>query len=437
LGITPRQVWIYLLSLMTLATACASQTATLPEQADLDSAAMIQRLQLLAAPELAGRGNGTPAALVAADSIAHWFAAAGLRPGGDGGGWHQDFILRGDGLEGKPGRNVLGLVPGRGALAGRYVVVGAHYDHLGRVDTVPASTAELAEGEYFPGADDNASGVTILVELARVACRAAAVAEGETGPPQRSCLFVSFAGEEVGLQGSAYLVKHLPVPRDSLDVMINLDSLGRLREDRLFVAGVGTAAELPRLVREANQDSLQLELSRGGWDASDHVSFNTSQVPVLFLFTGAHPDYHQTSDTWPKVDATRLVKVAGYARRLLTVLRSQPGPFTYQEVGEVSSRPDVPGARPERRAWLGTIPDFTEQTRGVKLAGVIDGSPADSVGLTKGDILLGIGGKLVADLAEFGQQLRSHEPGERVPILISREGRHQVFEVILADRRDR
>jgi hypothetical protein len=426
------------LPLMTLASACASQSTSVTQRADLDISAMFQRLQVLAGPDLAGRGNGTQAALVAADSIAHWFASAGLLPNGDQGNWHQDFKLQGNDLAGKPGRNVLGLLPGRGSLAGRYVVVGAHYDHLGRVDSLQMDTGALTEGDYFPGADDNASGVTTLVELARLACRSATdVEDTGTETPLRSCLFVSFAGEEVGLQGSAYLVNNLPVTRDSIDVMINLDSVGKLRDSRLYVAGVGSAAELPQLVRSANRDSLQLEISRGGWDASDHVSFNTIQVPVLFLFTGAHPDYHRPTDTWQKIDAASLGRVAGYAWRLLAELRSHPSSLDYRAVGETISRPEVSGDRTERRAWLGAIPDFTEQTEGVKLAGVIAGSPADSVGLTKGDVLLGLDGKLMHDLADFARLLRLHEPGERVKVLISRTGKTFVIEVILADRSQR
>jgi len=437
-GAPPGGIWVCLLPLMTLASACASQMTEFSPGVDLDRAEMMHRVRVLSAPELAGRGNGTQAALAAADSIALWFGLAGLQPGAGADGWFQDFVLQGDGLAGKTARNVVGMQSGRGRLTGRWVVVGAHYDHLGRADSVFTDFDVPEPGAYYPGADDNASGVTILVELAQLACRSVGDSEPDgTEPPLRSCLFVSFAGEEVGIQGSAYLVKHLPVPRDSIDVMINLDSVGRLRERRLFVAGVGTAADLPRLVRNANRDSLQLELSQGGWDASDHVSFNTIEVPVLFLFTGAQPDYHLPTDTWQHIDAANLVRVAGYTWRLLTDLRSLPVALAYQDVGEISSRPEPPGTRPERKAWLGAIPDFTEQVQGVMLAGVIADSPAESVGLIKGDILMGVAGEPVHDLADFAQILRSCEPGQQVRVLISREGRQLTFDVILADRADR
>jgi len=404
-----------------------------------DTTNMLARVKLLSSPEFAGRGNGTGPAQVAADTIAHWFAAAGLEPGSSG-SWYQDFTLKGEGLAGLPARNVVGIRMGQSILAGRYIVIGAHYDHLGcQVDALQAEREPPAAGEYYPGADDNASGVAVLVELARLTAQ---LSEPEHTPPVsssalRSCIFVAFVGEEVGLQGSAYFVKNLPVPRDSIDVMINLDSVGRLREGRLYVAGVGTSENLPALVEAANYGGLNLEVSLGGWDASDHVSFNTIEVPVIFLFTGPHADYHRPTDSWHTVRATGMGQVATYTLHLLDNLRTHSGTLPYQVVTKMSSERPEAGPTSQRKAWLGTIPDFTEEITGVKLAGVMDGSPAAGAGLTKGDIIVGLGGEAVADLAGLAQLLRAFRPGEKVVVVVLREGNRLEFEVTLAQRSHR
>ena len=419
----------------TLLVPAVVAVASRVSVAETECAAILERVKILTAPDLAGRGNGTAAAATAADTIARWFAACGLEPGWQG-GWYQDFELKGENFVGRTGRNVVGILSGTGTLAGRYVVVGAHYDHLGRTrDAVAPEQGPPGPDQYYPGADDNASGVALLVTLARRADHARGNESGSLPPvTARSCLFVAFAGEEVGLQGSAFLAKNLPVPRDSVDAMLNLDSVGRLREDKLYVAGVGSAVDFPSLVAAANRDSLALVVSRGGWDASDHVSFNSIEVPVLFLFTGPHPDYHQPSDTWDRLSVDGLGKVAAFAGRLLDTLSEQSGCFPYQMVAEVTSMTPAEGGAGGRRSWLGTIPDFTEEVTGVKLAGVMEGSPAAVAGLAKDDILISLGGEAVADLAGLAHALRSYGPGERVLVAVLREGRRLEFEVTLAER---
>jgi len=400
---------------------------------DRAGAAMLARVRVLTAPGLAGRGNGTPEALAAADTIARWFAAAGLAPGGSS-GWFQDFTLQGGDLAGRPARNVIGRLPGWGALASRWIVIGAHYDHLGPV------RGDGAAGRYHPGADDNASGVAVLVELARrLAAGDGAAAGGPAGA--RAVVCVAFAGEEDGLQGSARFVAELPAPRDSLDAMLNLDSVGRLRDARLYVAGVGTSPALPGLVAAANAErGLRLELSRGGWEASDHVSFNAIGVPVLFLLTGPHEQYHSPADDWPLVDPAGLVTVAGFAGDLVAGLRAVPGALPYTAVGEPppSRRAPAPrdGAGGEaRRAWLGVIPDFVEGAGGVKLAGVMPGSPAAAAGLARGDVLVSFAGRPVADLQGYTRELYAHAPGDTVAVEVRRGAATVTFRVALAARR--
>jgi hypothetical protein len=397
-----------------------------------DGEAMLARVRTLAAPAMAGRGNGTWAALAAADTIAGWFAAAGLAPGGSP-GWFQDFTLQGGELAGRPGRNVIGRLPGWGALASRWLVIGAHYDHLGPV------RGEDSAGRYHPGADDNASGVAVLVEVARLLAAGDTTAAGH--PDARAVLCVAFAGEEDGLQGSAFFVGDLPAPREALDAMLNFDSVGRLRDNRLYVAGVGTSAALPGLVTAANAaHGLSLEISRGGWEASDHVSFNAIGVPVLFLLTGPHEQYHTPADDWPLVAPESLVAVTDFARDLAGGLRRCPGPLVYAAVGEPPPPRRAPDSRDgeggeQRRAWLGVIPDFVEGAGGVKLAGVMPGSPAAAAGLVRGDVLVAFAGRPVADLQTYTRELYAHVPGDTVTVEVRRGAMTVTFLVVLAARR--
>lgn len=421
-----------------------SREARSPSAASLpDSAWLLARVRALAGPEFAGRGNGSAEALAAAETIAVWFAAAGLEPAGEL-GWFQDFALSGaapGAPAGLPARNVLGRLPGRGALAGSWLVAGAHYDHLGRV--APDSAA--AGPAFCPGADDNASGVAALLAVAR-----RLAGDGGAGPA-RSVLFAAFAGEEDGLQGSAWLARHLPLSADSLVAMLNLDTVGRLRDSRVYVGGAGTAAAFPALLAAlGGAHGLTLELGRGGWDASDHVSFQALGVPVLFLMTGPHADYHTPRDDWPRVAAGGLARVAGFAADLLAALRARPGGLPYVAVAEpppsraarapagepAISTPSAGGGR-ERRAWFGVVPEFVDGVEGVKLAGVMPGSPAAAAGLARDDVLQVFAGRRVRDLAAYTEALRAHDPGDTVAVEVRRGGETLRLRVVLAARADR
>jgi aminopeptidase N len=411
-----------------------------------DTAAMMARARFLTSPLLAGRGNGTAVALVAADSIARWFAGAGLRPG-LAAGWFQEFDLTGQEHGGLAGRNVVGLLPGRGSLASRYVVVGAHYDHLGRMagpgasvvgvgertaDPQPAAQPAPAEpGRYFPGANDNASGVTVLVEIGRLLARRPA----ET-TAARSCLLVAFAGEEIGLQGSTFFVSHAPVPLDSISVMINLDCVGTLHGDPLLVGGVGTSSALAELVAEAAADGPPLVTSPQPWAGSDHVPFQLARIPVLFLFTGAYAEYNRPADDWTILDAAGMARVAAFTARLARELRGEPSHLAYTPA--TAPPPPLPGEKPVQRAWLGVVPDFTApDSGGVTLAGVSEGSPAEAVGLTAGDVVISLAGEPVGDLQDLTRLLREHEAGEAVELEVRRDGRRFRYLIVLAERADR
>lgn len=396
----------------------------------------LETIRILTRPELAGRGAGSAGGRVAADSVASWMSAAGLRPA-FAGGWYQEFPLQGEGwagqrLAGATGRNVAGVLPGEGDLAGRFIVIGAHFDHLGLVDPEGATGLPGPE-DYYPGANDNAAGVAVLRTLMD-----AARSHGDGGQARRGVLFAAFDAEEVGLQGSAAMVRDMPVPLDSIDAMINLDTIGRLTDRKLYVSGVGTAAGLENLARAANTGGLTLSLARGGWSGSDHMTFNTREVPVLFVFGGPYPEYNRPGDTWEAIDPASVAAVTAYTDRLLASLRTVPGPLVWVMVAEKNLRDDGEIAAGSNRAtWLGTLPDFTEEVRGYLLAGVFDGSPAARCGLEKGDLLVRMGSHPVADLATFTTALRAHDPGDLVELEVVRRGQTLNFTVVLGDRADR
>ncbi len=396
---------------------------------------LLSRVRTLTAPDLAGRGSGTPELVAAAETLAVWLSAAGLQPAFDG-SWYHEFDLRGEGwagndLSGRRDRNVAGILPGEGDLAARYVVVGAHFDHLGRVTPAAGAVPPPGPEEYYPGANDNASGVTVVCELI-----ALMQARREDGQSRRSVLVVFFGGEEVGLQGSGYFVSRAPVDLSLVDAMVNFDTVGQITDNRLYVSGIGTTAAFPAMVTAANTDGLQLSLGQGGWSGSDHMSFNTREVPVLFVFGGPYIQYNRPADTWDTLTPQGLVQVAAYSDRLVELIRTEQGALPWVMVAQKQLREgDAEGAN--RDTWFGSLPDFTEEIKGYQLAGVFDNSPAARAGLQKGDILIRMAGQEIVDLAGFTRILRAHAPGDLVEVEILRNGNLMRFTVVMGNRSER
>jgi hypothetical protein len=420
--------------LLTVSLVMAGAAPAAGGDADDATGRMLARVRTLTAPPLAGRGSGTPGLAAAADSVAAWLAEIGLRPG-FGDAWQQEVPLRGEGwagqdLTGRRDRNVAGLWPGRGALADRILVVGAHLDHLGRVAPAGADADPPGPDDYYPGANDNASGVAVVLEIA---ARLAA----DSGPdPRRSLLFVFFGGEEVGLQGSARFVTAPPVPLERIDAMINFDTVGRMTDRRLYVSGLGTTPAFGELAVAANADGLDLSLGQGGWSGSDHMSFNTREVPVLFVFGGPYAEYNRPADTWERLDPASLAAVADYGTRLAGAVAAWPESLPWVMVTSGGLREDEQGEG-NRATWFGSLPDFTEDAAGYKLAGVFDDSPAARAGLQKGDLMVRMAGEEIVDLAGFTRVLRAHAPGDLVEVEIRRDGKPLRFTVVLGDRADR
>jgi hypothetical protein len=319
--------------------------------------------------------------------------------------------------------NVVGWLPGPGD---EHLVIGAHYDHLGLGEQ--DSLAPSMAGQVHPGADDNASGTAGLLELARLfAARRASL--------KRGLVFLAFAGEELGLLGSNHYVNHPLKPLDKAVAMINLDMIGRVRNSKLYIGGVGTGSTLKPLVEStAKTFSFQVDYSAGGYDASDHTSFAAKQVPVLFFFSGLHGDYHKPSDTWEKIDGPGTARVLDLVFDVASRLEEAAERPQYVRVTE--PRPAGGGSSGGGYGpYFGSIPDFGQVQSGVKFADVRDGSPAAKAGLKAGDVLVEFAGKPIKNLYDFTYALRSHKPGDQVEVKVLREGQALSVKVLLEQRK--
>ncbi len=389
--------------------------------AAVEDPGLAAKLEALTAPELAGRGAATEGERQAANLMASWLSDAGCRPAFDDGGWLQKVPLP----DGRNAVNVVGVLVGAGDLVDRWLVVGAHIDHLGRVD--PTIAGVPAPGEYYPGAGDNASGVVSVV--AAVTRFAADQIE-----PRRSLLICGFGAEEIGLLGSAHLAGNLPVPPGHIDAMINLDAVGRLGEGPLNVAGLETsprfqsfveAAASPIAVRPQNTSLLQ----------SDHLNFIDLGIPSLFLFTGGYAEMNSPADDFAHLDLRGVETVAAITGRLVASLATARDTFEFRQPPP-ASRPEAGSGN--RETWFGSVPDFADEgADGYVIGGVADGGPAARAGLQKGDVLIILGGEPVADLATFTTALRHNDPGDVVEVEVLREGRRIRSLVTLGDRSER
>ena len=377
---------------------------------------------------LEGRLAGTAGAACAAEYIAYAFQRLGLAPGGEEDSYFQQVPLRSvmnPHAPGGTGRNVLGVLPGTSRdRAGEYIVIGAHFDHLG-MGGMGSLSEETA---VHNGADDNASGVSALLAVAeRLA----------VGPrPERPVLFMAFTGEEGGLLGSAHWVNSPTVPVEDVVAMLNMDMVGRLSQNGLVVYGTGTAEEWATIVPPALEAAGITDVSYvpDGYGASDQTSFYMRDIPVLHFFTNTHSEYHRAEDDWHLIDVDGIETVAGVVADLARGVGTRERLAVIPDVGAPEPSEADEAATPGYGAYLGTIPDFSPVEFGVLLGGVREGSPADQAGLQQGDIIVALGGMEVADLYGLTDALRAHEPGDTVVIEWLRDGEEMSAETTLASR---
>jgi ethanolamine utilization microcompartment shell protein EutL len=362
---------------------------------------------------------GIPMVQVKNDVVERWLEGSGktlreLQAGIDESGAPQSLALAADlraelqvDVERKQAdvNNVVGYWPGE---TDEYVVIGAHYDHLGLGDE--SSLAPDHVGEVHPGADDNASGTAGVIALAK--------SIASQGKDRRGTLFIAFAGEEIGLLGSQYWTEHPTKRLEDAVAMLNMDMIGRVDNSKVYVGGAGTAKVFQQLLDEAVKDAdFEVAASQSGYGASDHTSFTTKGIPVLFFFSGLHADYHKPSDTWDKINAAAAVEVLDIVDEVADELRvSEERPEFIREAAMAAGDPHS-GAPPGSGGgggygpYFGSIPDFAEVPNGVRFADIRPDSPAAKGGLLPGDVMTGFDGKPIKNLYDFTYALRDGQVG--------------------------
>ncbi|MDX2178834.1 MAG: M28 family peptidase [Bryobacteraceae bacterium] len=310
-----------------------------------------------------------------------------------------------------------------------YLIVGAHYDHLGLGEQF--SLAPSQTGTPHVGADDNASGSAGVVELARYFA--------SLPKQKRGFLFVNFAGEELGLLGSAYLTEHSPLPIDKAVAMLNMDMIGRMREDSAIVGGVGTGSSFKALLDRlsAKHAPLKLEYAaeQSGIGSSDHTSFTAKGIPVLFFFTGLHMDYHRPTDTWDKINAEGAIALLEVVAGAAGEIAGAPERPVFQKIAEPAPHSGTAPSGGGYGPSFGSVPDMAFQGKGVKFSDVRPGSPAEKAGLRAGDIMTEFDGKKIDNLYDFTYALRGKQPGDEVEVKFVRSGQPSAVRVKLEARR--
>lgn len=376
-----------------------------------------------------------------------------------------------------PAANVVGVLQGSDPkLKDEVIVIGAHYDHLGRGGEGSLATRE---GDIHHGADDNASGTAGLLELARVFSQ-------ERARVRRTVVFIAFGGEEEGLIGSNFYVQHPARPLERTVAMLNMDMIGRLNNEALNVGGVGTSDVWREWVSRANAtlslkvkagalptreappaaekrdpsggatptqmdtslmtvvtgadgravatattaERFQLRLSEDGYGPSDHSSFYSKQVPVLFFFTGSHEDYHKPTDTADRINYDGEARVLEFVREIVYDLQD-----TDKRPAYATAKSDAATRRTGFNVSLGTIPSYADSTDGLKLEGVREGSPAQAAGLAAGDVIVKLAGRDVKNVYDYTQALSEMKAGQEYEVELLRGGQRLTLKIIPAARR--
>lgn len=318
--------------------------------------------------------------------------------------------------------NVAGYLEGNDpVLKNQYLVIGAHFDHLGMGQV--GSLYRGKEPQIHNGADDNASGTTGVLELAE---KFASV----KNKIKRSIVFITFSGEELGLLGSGYFVNNSPIPDSLMVTMINMDMIGRLNDEgQLIVYGTGTSEEWKDLLNKDNKYNFNLTFNDEGYGPSDHSSFYGKEIPVLFFFTGTHPDYHRPTDDADKINSPGEEKVVKYVYDIS------------MDIDEQAGKPDyvlVPRKQQENtggwKVYVGTIPDYASNVDGFRLSGVSEGGPAQKAGLKGGDIMISFGSKKITNIYDYVYALKEFVPGDVVDVVVLRDGKEMTFKVELGAR---
>jgi hypothetical protein len=411
----------YIIIAFSIAVCSYSCTKKATTAIDIDTyhQTMTSDIAFLSADEMEGREIGTPGEIKAGDYIAGRFKQIGIEPKGDDKTYFQHFSKK---IKSNPhasepaaddpvvkGRNVVGFINNG---ADNTVVIGAHYDHLGYGKEGSLYTGEPA---IHNGADDNASGVSMLLFLASVL--------KEKKLKTNNYIFIAFSGEEKGLWGSNYFVNHPPIEVTKMNYMINMDMVGRLNAERqLAVNGTGTAAQFSAVLDETNKTKLKIKKSESGVGPSDHTSFYLQNIPVLAFFTGQHGDYHKPSDDMQLLNYGGMRDISTYILNIIEELNDD------KKLAFVKTKDESTDA-PKFTVSLGVIPDYLYDGKGMRIDGVREGKPAFKADLQKGDIVLKMNDMEVSDMMSYMKALASFKAGDTAKITILRDAKEVVKEV--------
>lgn len=369
--------------------------------------------------KLEGRQTGTKGEQAAADYIANRFKTLGLEPKGTE-GYLQKFSFKPktnphqsvnytvkDGDSTITGTNVIGFISNN---AENTIIIGAHFDHLGY-----GAEGSLYRGEQAAihnGADDNASGVSVLLNLA---------SKLKNTNTRNNYLFIAFSGEEMGLLGSNYFVKNPTFAIKKANYMINMDMVGRLKDSTLAVYGVGTSPILKQTLK-AHNNKFKLIEKESGVGPSDHTSFYNADIPVLHFFTGQHEDYHKPSDDADKLNIEGMQTISNYIFDLISDLNNN-GKLPFRKTKNESE--DVP----RFKVGLGVIPDYLFDGKGMRIDGISEDKPAQKAGLQKGDIVIKLGDSTIVDMMSYMRALSAFETGQRTKVVVDRNGKQVEAEI--------
>jgi Zn-dependent M28 family amino/carboxypeptidase len=401
---------ILVLIVLAFVLSCTNSTQVVEQKIEEDVA-------YLADDKLQGRQTGTPGETMAADYIAKRFEAIGIQPKGTD-GYLQAFTFKPKTDPHKEvefttnadstitGRNVIGFMDNN---ADNTIVIGAHYDHLGF-----GGEGSLYRGEekaIHNGADDNASGVAVMLNLAsqlKIKNDTAKVKDNN------NYLFLAFSGEEMGLLGSNYFSKNPTINQEQINYMINMDMVGKLKADStLAVYGVGTSPMFKQTLK-ANNENFKLITTESGVGPSDHTSFYLIDIPVLHFFTGQHEDYHKPTDDAEKLNYGGMYKVSNYIASIITDLNDN-GKLAFRKTKDISE------STPRFKVGLGVVPDYLFDGKGMRIDGTREDTPAYRAGLKKGDVVMKLGDSLVTDMMSYMRALSVFEKGDKAAITVVRK----------------
>jgi len=391
----------FFLTILILSSGCAQQ---------IDQKQIQKHIKTLSSDSLQGRGTGTEGEKLASAYIQSEFKRIGLESKGDQSSFVQTFPfkygLHGSGDEGQAGNLIAYLDNQRSST----IIIGAHYDHLGNGNQGSSLDAN-PQGKIHNGADDNASGVAGVLELARYF-------KNNGKKENYNFLFICFSGEELGLYGSKFFAEHPSFDLRTANYMLNLDMIGRLNPDTngLVVSGTGTSPVWENLLKRLSTDQFRIKTDSAGIGPSDHTSFYLKNIPALHFFTGSHSDYHKPSDDWDKINYTGEAEILKLIVNLVEQLDGQP------KLTFLTTKNKSMNSASTFKVTLGVMPSYSADVKGLQIDGVSDGKPAQKAGMQAGDIITQIGELYIIDIQTYMEALGKFEKGQTVPVKVNRKG---------------